>query len=146
MKNYKFYGSSTPSINPINEEYNSIKDQRDLYDLLCKCWSINTCAPRYRNEFSSSNLTVGQCSITSILVQDIFGGEIYGIPLKEGGCHCFNIVNGITFDLTSEQFKDQTLDYNNAIIQNRDEHLLDEGKKERYLLLKAHLLSLIKNK
>ena len=32
--NYKFYGSNTKSVYPINTEYKKIKDQRHLYDLL----------------------------------------------------------------------------------------------------------------
>ena len=101
---YKYYGNDVKDIKPINNDFPYIKSPRDLYDALSKIWSIETCAPRLREGWSKKNKTLGQCSITSMLVQDIFGGEVYGVPLPEGGYHCFNVVDGKMFDLTSEQF------------------------------------------
>ena len=141
---YKFYGHESKSVHPIDEAYKNIKDQRHLYDLLDQCWSIDTCAPRYRPQWNLNNKTLGQCSITSFLVQDIFGGEVYGVPLKEGGYHCFNVIGDITFDLTSEQFGEEELDYINVKKQTREEHFSSEEKYQRYLLLKKSLLEKIK--
>lgn len=121
-----------------------INDQRHLYDLLCKCWNIDTCTPRCRDEFSESNKTAGQCSITSFLVQDIFGGEVYGLTTPNGGTHCFNNINGVIFDLTSEQFHGEPLDYSKSTIQDRKKHFSNEDKYHRYLLLKEMLEKLIK--
>lgn len=113
---------------------------RDLYKKLLGCWSRETCAPRMRADWSEDNPTLGQCSITSFLVQDILGGEVLGIPLPGGGAHCFNIVDGFRFDLTSEQFGGKPLDYDNSVIQSRGEHFADPDKYARYLLLKKKLL------
>ena len=140
---YKFYGSDTQSVKPINEEFFAIKDQRHLYDLLSNIWCLYTCAPRLRKDWSTNNKTLGQCSITSFLVQDIFGGEVYGVPLKDGNYHCFNNINGIVFDLTSEQFNDESLDYINVIKQSRDIHFSSKEKYERYLYLKEKLIDLL---
>ena len=137
---YKFYGNNTRSVHPINDEFKNVKDQRHLYDLLSDVWSIETCAPRYRKEWSKENMTLGQCSITSFLVQDIFGGDVYGVPLPEGGFHCFNVIGDVTFDLTSEQFGNQKLDYVHVTKQSREEHFASEEKYQRYLLLKRELL------
>ena len=63
---------------------------RELYLDLMHVWCIETCAPRYRPVWSEENKTAGQCSITSFLVQDLLGGKVYGIPLPEGGFHCYN--------------------------------------------------------
>ena len=140
---YKFYGSDTQSIKPINKEFFAIKDQRHLYDLLSNIWCLYTCAPRLRKDWSTNNKTLGQCSITSFLVQDIFGGEVYGVPLKDGNYHCFNNINGIVFDLTSEQFNDESLDYINVTKQSRNVHFSNKEKHERYLYLKEKLIDLL---
>ena len=62
---YKFYGSDTPSIKPINPDFTKVKDQRHLYDLLSDIWCEYSCAPRYRKDWSKENKTLGQCSISS---------------------------------------------------------------------------------
>ena len=137
--NYNFYGKDTPSVKPISNEYIKIKDQRHLYDILFKLWCKETCAPRLQPEWSKDNITNGQCSITSFLIQDIFGGKVYGVPLENGGVHCFNEINGIIFDLTSEQFGNQVLTYTLNFEQSRSEHFASKEKEDRYLLLKKLL-------
>ena len=141
---YKFYGSDTPSIKPINPDFTKVKDQRHLYDLLSDIWCEYSCAPRYRKDWSMENKTLGQCSISSFLIQDIFGGKVYGVPLKEGGFHCYNVVDGIRFDLTSEQFGDEKLIYDDKYEQTREEHFASKEKYERYLYLKNTLLDKLK--
>lgn len=136
---YRFYGAETPSVAPIDRTYAAVGDQRALYDLLKTLWSAETCAPRLRPLWSTKNRTLGQCSITSFLVQDIYGGEVYGVPLAEGGFHCYNVVNGVRFDLTSEQFGEEKLLYDDKYPQSREEHFKDEDKFARYSLLKSEL-------
>lgn len=114
-----------------------------MYDLLCDCWMAETCAPRLRSDWSEGNMTLGQCSITSFLVQDIFGGEVYGIPLPGGGFHCYNVVEGSLFDLTSEQFGGKVLEYPLENPQSREEHFADADKRARYELLKLKLKNLL---
>lgn len=116
------------------------KEIRELYDKLLNCWSRETCAVGMRPDWSRENPTLGQCSITSFIVQDLFGGEVLGIPLPGGGTHCFNELNGVRFDLTSEQFKGKPLDYDNCAVQSRETHFADPSKLERYLLLRKKLL------
>ena len=141
---YKFYGSDTPSVKPINTDFTKVKDQRHLYDLLSDIWCEYSCAPRYRKDWSKENKTLGQCSISSFLIQDIFGGKVYGVPLKEGGFHCYNVVDEIRFDLTSEQFGDEKLIYDDKYEQTREEHFASKEKYERYLYLKNTLLDKLK--
>ena len=144
MKTYQFYGHDTPSVKPINEQFKVIKDQRHLYDLLSELWSKETCAPRMQNDWSIDNMTLGQCSITAFLVQDIFGGLVYGVPLSDGNYHCFNVIGDVVFDLTSEQFGSIKLDYKNVFLQKREDHFSKLEKYERYLLLKRSLLEKLK--
>lgn len=76
-------------------------------------------------------MTLGQCSITAFLAQDIFGGKVYGIERPNGSIHCYNIVNEYVFDLTSEQFGDEKLDYSVGTEQFRNtEHHFGNGEKE----------------
>ena len=134
-----------------NKEYScygwekaDIKDDRgltprDYYDLLSNIWTEETCAPRLRKDWSEDNRTLGQCSITAFLMQDIFGGKVYGIPRSGGTYHCFNDVEGCVFDLTSEQFGDEKLDYTDCPEQFREVHFQKEEKRQRYELLKERL-------
>ena len=139
---YSFYGGDNPAVaglSPITNEYKGIGSPMDLYRELCECWCEKTSPPRMRDRWTPENKTLGQCSITAFLVQDIFGGEVYGIPLPGGFFHCFNIVDGILFDLTNEQFGDKKLDYENRYPQSRRVHFDNKEKFERYELLKERL-------
>ena len=138
----QFYGRDTADVSPVAEKYQSIRDPRMLYDLLLTVWCADTCAPRMRAEWSPDNPTWGQCSITAFLAQDIFGGQVFGVPLEDGNVHCFNRVGDCEFDLTSEQFGNVTLDYANATEQFREIHFAKTEKKLRYESLKAQLKSI----
>lgn len=140
---YKFYGSDNADlsgIHPVSEEFSSVRDPYDLYDALRHVWCARTCAPRLRDRWTPENPPLGQCSITSFLAQDIFGGKVYGTLRPGGNYHCYNEVNGIVFDLTSEQFGEEKLDYMGNPEQSREVHFAKAEKKERYELLKKRLL------
>lgn len=148
-KSYKFYGWEGAPEKVLH-----------LYDLLSEIWCVETCAPRLRQKWSCENNTCGQCSITAFLVQDILGGDVYGIPLPDGSVHCYNVVGETLFDLTSEQFDPKFRDepacgtsdassysnelcYENNPLQSREVHFAKEEKRLRYELLKAKLLQVL---
>ena len=79
-------------------------------------------------------------SITAFLAQDIFGGKVYGILREGGNYHCYNVVGDCVFDLTSEQFGDEKLCYENNPEQFHEVHWQKEEKHQRYNYLKAELL------
>ena len=112
---------------------------RDYYRLLRGLWSADTCAPRMRRDWSPDNPTLGQCSVTAFLLQDHFGGRVYGVPLGDGHFHCFNEVDGCVFDLTSEQFGGRKLDYDHCPEQDRAVHFAAPEKRARYEALRAAL-------
>ena len=143
-KKYKFYGWENALVPPVNPKYASIKNPRQLYDMLEKLWCKETCAPRMQNNWTESNPTYGQCSITAFLAQDIFGGEVYGILREGGNYHCYNVIGNCIFDLTSEQFGNEKLCYENNPIQTREVHFSKEEKKLRYENLKNKLNELLK--
>ncbi len=123
-----------------------VRTPDDLYRALSSVWCAETCAPRMRSQWSTDNPTLGQCSVTAFLVQDLFGGEVYGVPLGDGNYHCFNVVNGCVFDLTSEQFGGERLDYSLRFPQSRKAHFAAEEKRLRYELLKSRLFDAVPDK
>lgn len=141
---YQFYGwREAGNVKAKNQIYKGIETPLRLYDALSDIWCANTCAPRMRDEWSAENKTLGQCSITAFLAQDIFGGEVYGLLTKNGSVHCYNVVDGYTFDLTSEQFGEEAkeLVYQNNEKQERESamHFFKEEKRQRYAYLKQEL-------
>ena len=134
MKTYGFYGWQTADV-----EDAAGRTPRDYYDIFSELWCAETCAPRMRENWSPENKTLGQCSITAFLVQDIYGGKVYGIKRPDGNYHCFNDVDGCVFDLTSEQFGDENLDYADCPEQFREVHFAKEEKKLRYEDLRKKL-------
>ncbi|MBQ7665332.1 MAG: hypothetical protein IJS42_01315, partial [Synergistaceae bacterium] len=99
-----------------------------------------------RDKWTRENITLGQCAITSFLAQDIFGGKVFGILLPEGNYHCYNVVNGYAFDLTSEQFEGEELSYTGNSEQSREIHFMRQEKEERYEYLKRELKKYCSNK
>ncbi len=144
MIKYNFYGFENGGIKPISSDIGFISDLNDMYERLKKCWSDETCPPRMRHKWTKDNPSLGQCSITAFIVQDYFGGEVYGILRNGGNYHCYNVINGYIFDLTSEQFGDEILNYSGDFLQNREIHFADEEKRHRYELLKKNLLNIDK--
>ena len=135
---YRFYGADDCEVSALNDVYPGIRDPKDLYTALSGIWAEDTCAPRMRRDWKRKHPSYGQCSITAFLVQDIFGGRVYGVPLEDGNFHCFNVAEGHVFDLTSEQF-DRRLNYTLDHEQFREIHFSKKEKEERYELLKKRL-------
>lgn len=137
--NYKFWGWKEANVPALTEQYPGIDTPLALYDALSKIWCAETCAPRMRENWTPENKTLGQCSITAFLAQDIFGGKVYGIPRSGGNYHCYNVIGECRFDLTSEQFGDEVLVYEENPEQFREVHFAKEEKRLRYEYLKKEL-------
>ncbi len=137
-KHYNFYGWQNADVLPKDPAYSAAGTPRDFYDILDRLWCRQTCAPRMQDEWSEDNKTLGQCSITAFLVQDIYGGTVYGILRPGGNYHCYNDVDGHVFDLTSEQFGEEakSLVYEGNPVQERTVHFAKEEKRLRYEHLK----------
>ena len=143
---YKFYGWEHADVPAVADGYREIKTPRDLYSALSDIWCEYTCAPRLREGWSKENQTLGQCSITAFLAQDIFGGKVYGILRDGGNYHCYNVVGDCLFYLPSEQFGDEVLNYENNPEQFREVHFAKEEKRQRYEYLKKELEKQLKVK
>lgn len=136
---YHFYGWEHAAVPAITNQYRHIQTPTDLYDALSEIWCRETCAPRMQKDWTPENRTLGQCSITAFLAQDIFGGKVYGILRAGGNYHCYNVIGDCVFDLTSEQFGDEVLNYEDHTEQFREVHFAKEEKRLRYEYLKESL-------
>lgn len=136
---YCFWGWEHADAPAVTTEFKGIQNPRDLYDALSHIWCADTCAPRMRRKWTKENRTLGQCSITAFLAQDIFGGKVYGIQRADGNCHCYNVIGDCKFDLTSEQFGDEVLQYENHPEQFREQHFAQDEKRLRYEMLRDGL-------
>lgn len=79
------------------------------------------------------------CAITTLIVNDYFGGDICKIDVN-GISHYFNLIDDKIIDLTSRQFKPK-LKYIDYEIVKRD-LVLTEDTKYRYNLLSNKLQSI----
>lgn len=143
-----FYGIETSSnIKPISNDY-KINDLKDLFEILLNVWDDKTvspgCLPVYNNENDPSK---GQCTITAMLVQDIFGGTIRRIHVGMG-THSLNEINGELYDLASDQFKVMNipLNYEENEIADREKLNEDDNVYKRYLLLREKVLESVKDR
>ena len=126
--------------------FDSIENKSDmkvfnLYSELFGSWCRQSCAPRMQDAWSARNRTLGQCSVTSFLVQDELGGRVLGTALPDGNVHCFNEINGKIYDLTSMQIENsgQECHYEEGTEQDREKHFEKKEKHDRYLILKKRL-------
>jgi hypothetical protein len=70
----------------------------DFYAELRAAWSAQS-----SSSWTPGNPAKGQCSVTSLIVQDVFGGEILSTQTP-GGTHFYNSINGVRWDFTVSQF------------------------------------------
>lgn len=100
----KFYGEEYSYFKAKdNNEYN-IKTLGDLYNILKEAWCKESAYPSCQKDWIKADATYGQCAVTAMIVNDIFGGTIHKIRVDGGGTHYFNKVQGKYIDLTIEQF------------------------------------------
>jgi len=82
----------------------------DIERVIRSAWSQQTCDPVERAEWSTDNPARGQCAVTALVVQDLFGGELLLAEVRNAdgsrqGVHYWNrLANGVEVDLTREQF------------------------------------------
>lgn len=79
-------------------------DPDDVQRALLKAWSSLTAS-----QWTPDNPAAGQCNVTSLLIHDLFGGELLKTPLPAGD-HFYNRIEGRRYDFTASQF-DQPIVY-----------------------------------
>lgn len=107
---------------------------RECIDALVNAWSEETCVPSCRAEWKNSDSSYGQCAVTALVMNDIFGGKIMRC-MSTTGSHYYNNIDGEDVDLTIAQFNDQRPNYQNGEERTREYLLSNEDTKKRYLTL-----------
>jgi len=100
-----------------------------ILGILKKCWSIKS-----SSVWTKENPAKGQCGVTSLVINDHFGGKILKTKLPNGRWHFYNSINGRRFDFTCSQFE-MPVEYLD-IVSNRGEAFSDTND-EQYSYLSA---------
>jgi hypothetical protein len=79
-------------------------DPDDVQNALRQAWSLSTAS-----QWTPANPAAGQCNVTSLLIHEIFGGDLLKTPLPAGD-HFYNRIGGRRYDFTASQF-DQPIAY-----------------------------------
>ncbi|MBF9232942.1 YunG family protein [Microvirga alba] len=98
----------------------------ELYAILRRCWSVET-----SSKWRPDNPTRGQCSVTSLVVQDVSGGDLLKTAIGEGW-HFYNQIGAKRWDLTVSQFA-TPIGYDD-LPASREEVFADTGIKNYELL------------
>ena len=108
---------------------------------LRKAWCRETTHPSYQKDWSEDNPSCGQCCVTALAIQDLYGGDIYSCKVGNHS-HYVNIINERIIDKTAEQFGGKSkIKYISGSFRRRARESLLKNKdvKHRYELLKARL-------
>ena len=117
-----------------------------LTKILQSSWSVDTA--RTPSEWNESNPARGQCVISSLIVQDYFGGELIRYKVTGEGIdetHFCNLLDGdILVDTTVSQYqtvvsqtrKPEKLD---GFASTQERLLADEDTLRRYMILKSRV-------
>ncbi len=95
---------------------------------LLASWSLKT-----SGQWLASNPARGQCNVTALLINELFGGLLLKTPLPEGD-HFYNRINGVRIDLTDSQFETPV---NYLDIESDRSEALAGTSVSRYEALKA---------
>lgn len=106
----------------------------DIENILRKSWSEETCYPDLKNIWTSKNPSLGQCAVTTLIVNDFNGGKIMRCTCN-GISHYYNLINNEIVDYTAEQFGDIIPDYQNGEERTREYLLSNDDTKNRYIIL-----------
>jgi len=101
---------------------NLIEKEKFMFTLE-KSWGLGS-----NPKWTEGNKTKGQCGVTSLVVNDYFGGDILKTKDKDNVWHFYNLIDGELIDFTKSQYK-EVPKYNN-VLSNRDEALADTNTKQ----------------
>lgn len=105
----------------------------ELNKIIELSWNSDTCVSYLKNDWCSDKKSLGQCAVTSLILNLYMGGKIMRC-MSETGYHYYNLINGYIVDLTVDQFKSLP-DYKNSEERSIEYLLSNEDTKNRYLIL-----------
>ena len=98
---------------------------------LKKSWGLGSNA-----KWTEENKAKGQCSLSSLIANDYFGGKILKTQDENNVWHFYNLIDNALIDFTQSQY-DEAPKYNN-VASNRDEALAD-ANIEQYNYLSSQV-------
>jgi hypothetical protein len=122
-----------------------------LIAALQSSWSADTCFDA--SEWSTDNPARGQCVVSSLVVQEYFGGELmrYRVRISdhEEMHYCNTLPDGTILDATGQQYKTPvTLEILPIDLKGfanvREKRLADEGTRKRYELFSRRVAEKLK--
>jgi ribosomal protein S18 acetylase RimI-like enzyme len=96
-------------------------------------WSIHS-----SSRYSLINPALGQCAVSALVINDLFGGELVKVELPEGR-HFYNRLAGEKVDVTESQFIEPSLPYQEQKVTL--EEVQSDCTPEQYFALKAAVVS-----
>ncbi len=106
---------------------------------LAQSWGKDTAYRKDAENWTPDNPALGQCAITALLFNELYGGSIYSGIADNGVVHYWNRKNGIKRDFTKQQFKDR-LKFKKIKKWDREELLSTGNVRERYTILRERVL------
>ena len=103
----------------------------ELKKLLILSWTKETCYEGIKSEWNKGNPSLGQCAITSLIVNDFFGGKIMRC-ITSSGSHYYNLINDEIVDLTVDQFLGKIPLYEESQERTRQYLLSNQDTRKRY--------------
>ena len=105
----------------------------EFEEILKASWTKDTSIDK---NWSEDNVSLGQCAVTALVVNDYFGGKIMRC-MTSTGSHYYNILNDgcLLVDFTKGQFGDEIPHYETGEERTREYLLSNENTKSRYLKL-----------
>lgn len=156
MKELKRFNETKEHLEYVIFQF--LEDYLQILPQIKNAWTIETCHPAYRNEWSTNNPSAGQCYVTAVLIQHYYGGKVCRC-MVDGGSHYFNKIGCEIIDLTAEQFsylddykdvlqkayhlaKEVEIDIVSSSTYNRYLHLLDKVSMDILAISNEDLLKL----
>ena len=115
----------------------------ELKQLLTLAWDYKICSHRLTDDSDKGNTSIEQCAITSLIVNDFFGGKIMRC-MEPFGNHYYNLIDGKIIDLTIEQFLDEKTKYEDGLEITREYILSNDDIKNMYEKLLYNLKQAIR--
>ena len=112
---------------------------KQFIEALNASWSKDTAYRTDAEYWTPQNPALGQCAITALLFNELYGGQIYSGVSDTGIVHYWNRKYGLKYDFTKQQFP-KSLRFKNIKRWDRDELLATGNVAERYQLLRNRVL------
>lgn len=144
MKEFDFDSPRQANLIPLNDGERYYKLLR-LHDALEHSWDADTCAEWEREKWSSCLPAFGQCTVTALVVQDIFGGKIVKDSVND---HFWNVFeDGTEADLSREHLPQginlQITDERTREYMLTSERAVEAKTLDRYNLLRGRVHNLL---